>query len=159
MRGITVKETINAPAEKVFAAATDLRGLAGRIRAIKRIEVLTEGPVRVGTKFKETRIMFGREATEQMEITALEAPRRWSTGAQSHGCRYDTEFTLAPAAGGTEITMRFQGEPLNLFTKIMGLLMAPMMKSMAKLCQKDLADLKASVEGTGPAAGPGAQTA
>ena len=67
MAGITASLRIEAPVSTVFALATDLDGWAGRIKAITRIEKLTPGPVRVGTRFKETRKMFGKEATETME--------------------------------------------------------------------------------------------
>jgi len=38
-----------------FAYATDLRNAPGRIKAITKLDVLTDGEVRLGTRFRETR--------------------------------------------------------------------------------------------------------
>jgi hypothetical protein len=42
--------------------------------------------------------------------------------------------------------MQFDGQPLTIFAKIMSVLMKPMMKSLAKMIEKDLDDLKAAIE-------------
>ncbi|MGH7149210.1 MAG: SRPBCC family protein [Planctomycetota bacterium] len=147
MPRLTVTKDIAAFPEKVFQAAADFRGAPGRIRGIKRIEVLTEGPVRVGTRFKETRKMFGKEATETMEVVAFDPPNGYTLACESHGCRYRTEFRFKGNAGGTRVEMAFEATPLTFLAKAMGFLMAPMIKSVSKLVDQDLKDLKASVEG------------
>lgn len=60
---------IAAPRSEVFAAFADLTNLENTVKAITQVELLTEGPIGVGTRFKETRVMFGKEASEIMEIT------------------------------------------------------------------------------------------
>lgn len=60
---------IAAPRAEVFEAFADLTNLANTVKAITQVELLTEGPIGVGTRFKETRVMFGKEASEIMEIT------------------------------------------------------------------------------------------
>lgn len=132
---------IAAPIERVFAVATDLRNAPGRIRAITKMEVLTDGPVRQGTRFRETRTMFGRPATEEMEITSFDAPRSYTVGCQNHGCRYRTEFGFKKTGNGTEVTMTFTAEPLTLFARIMGTLMKPLAKKMIAECAQDLDDI------------------
>jgi uncharacterized membrane protein len=143
------KTTIRAPVERVFDSAIDLRNAPGRIKGIKKLEVLDDGPIRVGTRFRETRVMFGREATEEMKVTALERPQMYAVGCESHGCRYHSEFHFRPIAEGTEVAMTFRGEPQTLFAKIIGFLMAPMAKSIMKICAQDLEDLKKSLEANG----------
>jgi uncharacterized membrane protein len=146
MMGCTVKRHVNAPVDTVFQYATDLRNAPKRIRGIKKLDVLTDGPIRVGTRFRETRIMFKREATEEMEITAMDPPNGYVVGAESHGCRYRSEFTFTPNGSGTEVVMTFQGQPLTFMTKIMAFMMRPMMKSCMKMIAADLDDLKAAIE-------------
>lgn len=146
MTGITLTETIAAPPEAVFARATDYANCAEWIEAITAMEILTDGPVAVGTRFKETRKMWGKEASETMEILELEAPQRVTLGAESHGCRYRTEFRFEPEGQGTKVTMDFQGTPLTFGAKVFTVLMKPMIKSMSKMCAKDLADLKQACE-------------
>lgn len=146
MNTISVKCRIDAPPERVFSKATALGEAPRFIRAIKSLEVLTPGPVGKGTRFRETRTMFGRDATEEMEVTEFEPPRRFVLGARNHGCRYRSEMLFRPAGSGTEVEMSFTGEPLTFAAKVMSVVLRPMMKSMAKICAKDLEDLKAAVE-------------
>ena len=113
------------------------------------MEMLTDGPVGLGTRFRETRVMFKREATEEMEVTAFDAPHSYSLGCENHGCRYRTEFRFAPNGSGTDLEMTFGAEPLTKTAKVMSFLMKPMMKTMMKHCSKDLEDLKAAVEDSG----------
>lgn len=151
---ITVERTIAAPAERVFDASIDIASWPEVIPAITKVEILTDGPVGVGTRFRETRTMFGREATEEMEFLELERPHRYLLGAESHGCRYRTEFRFEPVEGGTRMVFDFASEPLHLGAKVMSFLMKPMMKKMVEMCAQDLEALKASVEGA-PASGTG----
>lgn len=150
MKPLIVTRNVAAPPSKVFEAATDFAGAPGRIRAIRAVKVLTDGPVRVGTRFEETREMFGREATEIMEVTALDAPRSYVLGAESHGCRYRSELRFEPRGSGTEVTMSFTAQPLTLVAKVMSVLMAPLTKRMVRECARDLDDLAAHCEGRSP---------
>lgn len=108
--------------------------------------MLTPGPVGVGTRFRETRIVFGREATETMEVLAFDPPRGYVLETLSCGVRYRTEMRLAPRPGGTDVAMTLDLTPLTRLAKIMSLVMRPMVKSMAKVCAEDLAGIKASFE-------------
>lgn len=143
--GITIEKVIRAPRERVFAAAADFANAAGTIRAITRVEMLSQGPVGVGTTFRETRKVFGREATEEMTVVEFVPPERYVLGAESHGCRYRSALAFASVAGGTRVTMTFAAEPLTLVAKVLSFLMRPMFKSMTKECAKDLDDLEAAV--------------
>ena len=146
MRIATCKQVIAAPPEVVFRRAADFANAPQAIKGIVKVEMLTSGPVGVGTKFRETRIMFGREATEQMEVTAFEPPHRYALGAESHGSRYHSVLTFRPSGQGCEVEMTFDCTPVTFFAKVMSVLMRPMMKSIAKVCAKDLDDLKATIE-------------
>jgi hypothetical protein len=117
MLSFTLEKEVDAAPSAVFAVATDLRRVPDFIRAITRLEVLTDGPIQKGTRFRETRVVFKREATEEMEVTAFDPPRGYTLGCESHGCRYRTDFRFEPAAGGTRVTMTFAAEPLTFFAK------------------------------------------
>ncbi len=142
MKSLTVSRLLPAPPERVFALLTDLDGAPGRIRGIKRIEKLVPGPVRVGTRWKETRVMLGREATETMEVTALEPGRRMEVGAQSCGMRYRTVFEVAREGAGTRVSVTFSGEPVTLVAKLMAPLSGMMMGPVRKCVEADLADIE-----------------
>jgi hypothetical protein len=146
MAEFTLKTHIAAPREKVFEAATNLRDAPGRIKGITKMEVLTEGPIGVGTRFRETRMMFKREATEEMEITAFDPPNAYAIGCDSCGCRYHSEFRFTDNNSGTDVELSFQMKPLTFLAKVMGILLRPMMKMVSKCMVKDLQDLKESIE-------------
>jgi hypothetical protein len=73
MSTISVTERIEAPAARVFAIATDLRNATAVLSQVQSVETLEgpDAPLAVGTRFRETRVMFGREATETMTVTDL----------------------------------------------------------------------------------------
>ncbi|MDH3284327.1 MAG: SRPBCC family protein [Acidobacteriota bacterium] len=146
MASISVRRHIAAPVDEVFARASDFARAPDVIEGIAKVEMLTGGPVGQGTRFRETRIMFGREAIEEMEVTAFDPPRRYALGCENHGCRYHSELRFTPSGSGTDVEMSFDATPLTTIAKIMSLVMRPMMRSLAKTCLKDLDDLKSALE-------------
>lgn len=139
---------IDAPIETVFARATDFENAANVMSAIVKMEMLTDGPVGVGTRFRETRVMFGREATETMEVVEFDPPHGYVLLAESHGSRYRTTFRYSESNGGTDLEMIFEATPLTLVAKILSVVMMPMMKKTIETeCGKDLDQLKAAIEG------------
>lgn len=150
MTRLVVTETIAAPPDQVFALATDLAGAADRVDGIESIELLTEGPFGVGTRWRETRQMFGKPATEEMEVAALEPGRSYTTEAASHGCRYVSGFTCKSDGEGTQASLFFEGHPTTLSARVLMIVMAPlnwlMMRQVRKLLAEDLADLRRAAE-------------
>jgi len=143
----TAAKHFNAPQEIVWEVMSDLENAADRIDAIVNLEVLTEGPVGQGTRFKETRIMFKKEATETMEITSWNPPNSYTTEAFGCGCHYVSVITCEEDGDGTLVTMTFEAEAISMFGKVMSALTGWMMKSACAKCfNKDLEDLKNFVE-------------
>ena len=149
----TVSEQINAPAEAVFAAATDIPSFPQRISGIKSVEVHTPGPMAKGTKFSETRVMFGKEARATMDVVDFQPGRSYTTLSTSGGCEYRMVVSVQPVGGAgggarsSEIKFDFTGKPLTFLTKVTSPLQALMVRTVgAKALRKDLADLKAALE-------------
>lgn len=143
MGKIEIHETFDAPADKVFAIFTDLPSASENITAITAMEMLTEGPVGKGTRWRETRVMFGKEHTEEMWIDDFRPGQGYTVHANSCGCLYETDFSFTPAgAGATEVTMRFNAKPLTLMARLMiplGWLFAGTMK---KCMRQDFDDIR-----------------
>ncbi|KAA3614318.1 MAG: hypothetical protein DWQ01_01030 [Planctomycetota bacterium] len=150
MQGFSTKITMAAPPEQVFARASDLRKAPETMTAIVQLEVLNDGPIGKGTRFRETRRMFGKEATEEMEIVEFNAPHHYAVGAENHGCSYHTDLHFRPVNGGTEVEMVFKAKANTFMAKVMAFLMKPMMKMVMKSCRQDLEDLKAAIEAGKP---------
>ena len=148
MPGVSVVRSIAAPPETVWAVFTDLKESAERLSAVKAVEVFTDGPFGVGTRWRETRTMFGREATEDMEITAVDPGRSYTAEAASHGSHYTSRFDFAPTEDGTDVTFSFTGESQGAM-RIVGAVMWPMLKGkMTKELRRDLDDLAVYCERT-----------
>ena len=141
MKSVTVTRHIDAPIERVFELFTDLEHAADRIAGLDLVEMLSEGQFGVGTRWRETRKMFGKEATEVMEITACEPPNMYVADAASHGSQYRSIWKFSQAGDGTDVAMEFQATPVSLMAKLMMPLAELMMKSVVKLLEADLDDL------------------
>lgn len=57
MKSMKFIRRFRAPRERVFDVCSSFEHAADRIAGIERVEMLTDGPMRVGTWFRETRIM------------------------------------------------------------------------------------------------------
>ena len=139
---------ISKPKAEVWNAVTDIPNAVGMISGIISVEVL-ENPETglVGFKWKETRKMFGKEATEIMWITDAGENEYYCTRAESHGSVYKTRLSLNDDDGNTRLTMAFTGEPQTMGAKILSFVMGGFMKgSMEKELQKDLVDIRNFVE-------------
>jgi hypothetical protein len=141
-----VERLIAAPREIIFAVAIDIPRWPEVISSIDRVEMLTPGPVAVGSRFRETRRMFGREATEEMTVTELAPPEHFVLTAENHGTRYRAEHLLAQADSATRLTLVFSGEPASLLARIMSPLGWLMSGHLKKQLEADLDDLKRAAE-------------
>jgi Polyketide cyclase / dehydrase and lipid transport len=139
-------ELIAAPAADVFALFSDLENAAGRIQAIVKLELLTPAPVGKGTRFRETRVMMGREHAEVMEIIDFDPPRSYVVHCVSCGMEYRTQFRFVPVNGGTRVEQEFDGRPLTLFAKLMAPLSQWMLGPMQRCLEQDVRDLKQIAE-------------
>ncbi len=138
---------IDAPTDRVYDIITDLHGAQERIEGIKALEVLTDGEFGVGTRFRETRVMFGKEATEEMEVTEVNPGKSYATGAESCGCKYHSVIGVEPDGEGSRLTMSMQATPMTLVGKVMSGVMSLMMKRVIRKCfEADLSDIKRAAE-------------
>lgn len=146
MSGLTLTQHVNAPPELVFDLATNLPQAAQYITAIDSIELLTDGPVGVGTRWRETRTMFGRQATEEIVVTAFNRPHGYTAGGKSCGADFAFTFEFTPEGGGTLLTQRVEWAPKSLLAKLTWPMGKMMLGTMRKAMQQDLCDLKRRAE-------------
>lgn len=143
-------EVIGAPAEGVFDALLDVDAAQQWIPGVVRIERLSSGPLGEGSEWRETRKMFGREATEQFELVELERPHRIELRVDgtkgSSGCgEYLFTYRLEPASGGTRVRLDGEIRGLSGPMRWLGKLFV---RPYRKACVKDLQALKRYLEGT-----------
>lgn len=145
---LSTQININQPIEKVWKKITDIENSANFIEGITKVEVLEKPKDTLpGFKWKETRVMFGKEATEIMWITEFKENQYYQTRAESHGSVYISRMSVEQIDDQTQLTMSFKGEPQTFITKVLSKLMGAMMKgSMKKVILKDLKNIKDAVE-------------
>lgn len=152
MPGFTVLQSVAAPPAETFAVFADIEHAAGRIKEIVRIEKLTPGPVGVGTRFRETRVMFKREATETFEFTEYTPGVAYAFKGVNCGMEYRCRFAFAPEGAGTRVDVTLEIRAMTLWAKLFTPL-AYLMRGMMRRCMAgDLDQLRAAVEGRKQAA-------
>ncbi|MFE6460079.1 SRPBCC family protein [Streptomyces cinereoruber] len=146
---VVVERRVAASPGPVWEAITDLPDLPRVLTGVRKVEVLTPGGFGVGTRWRETRRMLGREATEEMTVTVCEPPDRYVTVADSHGTHYVSELTLSPdGTGSTVLRMSFSARPAHgRAPGLLGRAFARLgAKALAKALAKDLSDIARAVE-------------
>lgn len=142
-----VTKMINVPKEKVYQGLLDLESAKHWMQGLVRMERVDEGPMKVGSGWKETRKMMGQEATEVFEVTGLEPNKiqlyvDGSKGSSGKGEHFYT-YSLKEVGNSTEVTLHGEIKGLTGIAKLVSKLMTGTFK---KICAKDLDGLKNYLE-------------
>jgi carbon monoxide dehydrogenase subunit G len=152
MKPIQVSRDVDAPAGVVWKIITDIEGSVDTISAIETVEMLSGGPeFGVGTRWRETRTMFGRQATEVMEVTEVTEGESYVTIARPDSANYRSTMAILPTGEtACTVSMEFGANPRGTMTRLMGATMGRMFtSSLRKALQADLDDIAAAAEAKG----------
>lgn len=106
---------------------------------MKRIVKLTDGPVRVGTRYTTE---FADGPAMVMECIGYERPTRWSTNGDSHALTARGHGRVVPTSDGAHLVMRMELEPHGLLR-----LATPVLRRrLTRMFQRDLEHIKARLE-------------
>jgi uncharacterized membrane protein len=144
MAAITDTVEIARRPEEVFAYLDDLRRHGEWQTQIESVEVLTEGPTRVGTRAVDTRRTPGGRQRVTYEITEHDPPRKASFRGLDGPIRPRGTVTIEPLDGGarSRVTLELQLEGHGF-----GKLVAPLVRLDARRrVPKDQARLKERLE-------------
>lgn len=138
--------SINATPETVFATVSDVENSPNRIDWYEKVDMLTDGPVRVGTKWREIRRMYNKQSVEEWTMTAFESPHYFSACCDSQG--YDVEWTMRvdPENDGSRLTLNMTTKPRTFIGKLMAPVEWLMSAMCKKMVRKDLESTKAYIE-------------
>ncbi len=148
MTTVTVATEIAAPVERVFQVFTDLDQSAARVSNIRKIELLTVGGPRLGTRWLETREVLGREDTAEMEITAYERNRTYTITHHKAGVRIDAVFTFTRNDDRTTVRVEFDLQRGGLPPGTLAPVRWAVADKVRDVIGHDLADLKDFIEGS-----------
>jgi len=138
-----VTRTISAPVDFVFDTVSDINNFSKAIPHIVKAEILSDVKSGAGTRFRETRLMKGKEATTELEVTEYVENDRVRIVADTHGTVWDTVFTVAPVGGQTKLTMTMDAKAHKLLPKLVNPLV---MRMIRKALESDMDSVKAYCE-------------
>ena len=139
----TATRLIKAPVDKVFKAISDVKTFEETNPNIVKIELLSDQSSGVGTKFRETRNMNGREATTELEFTEYAENEHVRIVSDAGGTIWDTVMKLTPEGEITRLDMQMDARPYKLMSKIINPLISGMVN---KAVQEDMDGLKERLE-------------
>lgn len=144
---VTCTRTINAPIEKVFKTLATIEEFSKAVPGIEKVEFLTDSHYGVGTRFRETRIMNGKEAATELEVTELVENRHFRLVSDAGGTIWDTVFRVQEKGKSVEMNMQMDARPHRVFARII----TPMILGMvSKFVEQDMDSIKAFCEQSSP---------
>ena len=146
MATVTVTNQIAAPVHRVFQFFTDIGSGTPHVSGIKQIEVLTQGPFGLGTRWRETREVVGLTDSAEMEVTSFERDKTYTITHHKAGVRIDTLFWFEPVGDQTKVSVEFEIDSAGLPPGLLTPLNWAIAGKVRDVIGHDLADLKASLE-------------
>jgi uncharacterized membrane protein len=140
---VAVEQTLSHPVDAVFRFMADPANRPRWQEHTQRVEMLSEGPAAVGTRWRETTAGLG---TYDAEVVALEPGRLWVEEADtSHGHGRISVAFAAEGEAATHVTVTVE---INLrgMRRMMGAALAPM---ISRQLPRDLERLDAVLGGAG----------
>ncbi|MET0167552.1 MAG: SRPBCC family protein [Vicinamibacterales bacterium] len=146
MAKVRVSSEVRAPVDQVFGLFTDIEHAAERVSGIKKIEIMSTGPINLGFRWCETREVLGRLDDAEMEITSFESNHTYTVTHHKSGVRIDTVFTFEPVPAGTKVSVEFELNSQGLPPGLLLPLDWAIGGKVRHVLSDDLADLKESIE-------------
>ncbi|HLO16543.1 MAG TPA: SRPBCC family protein [Anaerolineales bacterium] len=132
---------LDRPVEQVFAFLMDTNKLSTWQSNLIKLEQLTEGPLRAGSRFREVRRLGRRESEIQGEITAFEPNKRFETKTLTKP-QVTVSYFFEAENGGTRLKHKFV-----MFTSGLMRLLEPLIASgIKKESESDFETLKHILE-------------
>ena len=136
---------IARPIDAVWKIVGDPTSSTKWIKGVSRIEMVTPGPVRLGTRFRATRSVANRETTEEIAVTEFQPPNAFAVGAgvMNGGIELRIRYALTPSGSGTRVESLTRAEPKSFGSRI---IFGVFWKAVTENDADNLRRLKALVE-------------
>ncbi len=102
---------INQPAELVFDYVADQRNELNYNPQMLRSEMITDGPIGVGTRFRATAQSGRREVEMLIEVTEYQRPRRFGSRTTMSSADIDGGLTFEPVNRATRMSWSWDVRP------------------------------------------------
>ena len=108
MPTVSVNAAINQPVDKVFNYVVSVENHKAWQAGILDARVTPAGPVAVGSIYHYTTEVMGRRIESQMQVSALEANRKWSVKTTGVPNPVETVYLFEAAGNGTKLTLSME---------------------------------------------------
>jgi carbon monoxide dehydrogenase subunit G len=144
MAGFEMTEVIARPPAEVFGFITDPANAPRVSPSIQKMERISDGPTGVGTRYRETRVMNGKPAQAELQVTRFEPPTTYAVQNETEGIKTVYTYTLTPQVAGTRVQLVAELHAVGLKKA-----MLPIVAGILKKEDGDhLKHLKTAMEGT-----------
>ncbi|MGB8022591.1 MAG: SRPBCC family protein [Candidatus Nanopelagicales bacterium] len=146
---IEVSRMVDAPARRVWRVITDVESSPGVISAIQSVDILAgPSPLAVGTRWRETRTMFGRQATEEMTVTRYEPGRSYTVAASGQGTDYESTLEVLPDGNRCTLRMTFSAVSASAMSRVLSATVGRLfLGATRRSMEQDLSDIASAAEG------------
>jgi hypothetical protein len=94
---------IERPVADVFKYASSMENVPEIMPNVVNVEKKTAGPIGVGSKFVETRLIRGKEAKADIEFIEYTENRSYTTRSESNGLEVIYEYDFQEIEEGTQV--------------------------------------------------------
>jgi hypothetical protein len=105
MAGFNLSEWISRSPKDVFDFITTSDNAPRVVSSVRSMVKLTEGPVRVGTRYRETRLMDGKEQQAELEVVVYEPDQKYAVKNVTEGIETVYRYTFHPESNGTRVDL------------------------------------------------------
>ncbi|MBK8470626.1 MAG: SRPBCC family protein [Actinomycetales bacterium] len=144
MKGFQFGEHIARVPHEVFEVISDPRTAIGFLDNISASTKLTEGPIGVGSTFRETRLVSGKESSADLRIIAYEPDTRVGVSTAAEGITVTYQYRLSPEGDGTRLDWTCELEASGLRRMMLPIVAAIMKKEDGDHLQRLKAYLETS---------------
>ena len=134
---------INRPVGEVFDFVTDPAKNAQWQEGLVESRLASPGPMKAGSQVVDVRKFLGRDMESTLEVTALEANKRFVQKVITGPLPFEIIQTFEPSVSGTKLTVLAQGEPGGFFKLAAGMVQ----KQLQNQIEGDAERLKKALEG------------
>lgn len=143
MNKIIITRDIDAPIANVFDTVAHIEEFAKAIPHVVKVELLSDKQKGLGTRFRETRLLKGKELSSEFEVKEYVENEHVRLLTDSHGIVWDTKFSVEVIGRITLLKMAMQITAYKFFPKIKTLLFKG---GLTKAIGKDMDSIKAYCE-------------
>ena len=139
---VTTEAVVARPRAQVAAFATDPLKAPRWYANIRSVELLTDPPVRVGSRMRFVAAFLGRRIDYTYEVLELVPGERMTMSTASGPFPMTTTYSFEDVEGGTRMTLRNHGSPRGF-----GAVAGPVMRrAIERANRKDLDAIKTLLE-------------